>query len=91
MPYYRIVAIDSRSKRDGGYIALLGTIEPRKKIVKIDNALILEFLNEGAQPSETVVNLLKEQGLWSEYLKSKKAKKAKHKRPSKKTTSKPTK
>jgi small subunit ribosomal protein S16 len=62
MPYYRMVAIDSRSKRDGGYIALLGTIEPRKKIIKINNALLLEFLNKGAQPSETVINILKTQG-----------------------------
>jgi small subunit ribosomal protein S16 len=62
MPYYRMVAIDSRAKRDGGYIALIGTIEPRKKIYKINNTILTEFLNKGAEPSETVVNLLKQQG-----------------------------
>lgn len=88
MPYYRLVAIDSRNKRDGGYIALLGTIEPRKKIIKINNTLLLEFLNKGAQPTETVINLLKSQGLWTQYIKDKKSAIKKHKRPSKKKTSK---
>lgn len=92
MPYYRMVAIDSRAKRDGGYIALLGTIEPRKKIVKINSSLLLDFLNKGAQPSEIVINLLKTQGIWTQYLKDKKiSAKKKHKRPTKKIVSKPTK
>jgi ribosomal protein S16 len=52
---------------------------------------LLEFLNKGAQPSETVINILKTQGFWTEYIKTKKNKAKKHKRPTKKTTSKPAK
>jgi small subunit ribosomal protein S16 len=63
MPYYRMVAIDSRIKRDGGYLALIGTIEPRKKIQKINKTLLLKFLNDGAVASNTVVNILKQQGI----------------------------
>lgn len=78
-PFYRIVATDSRTKRDGKYIALLGTLEPNKGLLKIKKDLIIEFLNKGAQPTETILNILKEQGIWAEYAKTKKAAK-KHKR-----------
>jgi small subunit ribosomal protein S16 len=63
-PIYRIVAIDSKSKRDGEYIALLGTYN--KNLIpklKLNKELINQYLKNGAQPSETVKNFLKNEGI----------------------------
>ena len=84
-PFYRIVAIDSRSKRDGGYLALLGTYEPFSGKANLRSEEILKFLNNGAQASETCLNLFKAKGLYKTFLDGKKkpAKKDKKKRKSK--------
>jgi small subunit ribosomal protein S16 len=76
-PFYRIVATDSRVKRDGKYIALIGTFEPNKGIIKIKHDLAIDYLVKGAQPTETILNMFKGQGIWAEYLKTKLAKKNK--------------
>jgi len=60
-PVFRIVVADGRSPRDGKFIELLGTYQPRKKG---DNyTLNLErtkyWLSKGAQPSETVASFIK--------------------------------
>jgi small subunit ribosomal protein S16 len=61
-PAYRIVAVDSRKKRDGEYIALLGTYNlANKPALSLNKELVLEFLNKGAQPSETIKNFLKKE------------------------------
>jgi small subunit ribosomal protein S16 len=95
-PFYRIVAMDSRVKRDGKYIALIGTLEPRKKLVRIDKQLALKYLSQGAQPSDTVLNLFKKEGVWAEFIKSKvvhikpkKIKKSKKAKPAPVTTTTP--
>ena len=62
-PFYRIVATDSRNKRDGGYLALLGTYEPFSGKVNFKSEEVVSFLLKGAQPSETVLNLLKAKGV----------------------------
>jgi small subunit ribosomal protein S16 len=62
-PFYRIVATDSRAKRDGAYVALLGTFEPSEGVIKIKKDLVIDFLIKGAQPTETILNILKEQGI----------------------------
>ncbi len=66
-PFYRIVAIDSRKRRDGRYIEKIGTYNPiASKItdqVAIDHEKALKWLLCGAQPSDTVKNLLKNQGV----------------------------
>lgn len=67
LPFYRIIAVDARVKRDGGYIELLGTYEPFKGIVSINEERVLKFLNDGAQPSDTVKSFLKEKGIWKRY------------------------
>ena len=84
-PFYRIVAIDSRSKRDGGYLALLGTYEPFSGKANLRSEEILKFLNNGAQASETCLNLFKAKGLYKTFLDGKKkpTKKDKKKRKSK--------
>jgi small subunit ribosomal protein S16 len=59
-PVYRVVAADSRSPRDGRFIEILGTYEPRAEPSKvvIDHAKVDRWLREGAQPTETVARLL---------------------------------
>lgn len=72
-PTYRLVAADARSKRDGRFIEILGTYEPRHEPSKIniDNAKCVSYLSHGAQPTETVAKLLKISGAWDEYTASK--------------------
>jgi small subunit ribosomal protein S16 len=67
-PTYRVVAADSRSPRDGRFIESFGTYAPREDppAVKIDNAKAVDWLNKGAQPTDTVVRLLKQSGAWEE-------------------------
>ncbi|MBR2840578.1 MAG: 30S ribosomal protein S16 [Bacilli bacterium] len=73
-PFYRIVAADSRTKRDGKYIELIGTYNPVKEpaeiIIKEDVAL--KWLSEGAVPTDTVKSLFKTQGINEKFHLSKK-------------------
>ena len=65
-PFYRIVIIDSRKRRDGKPIEELGWYNPIQQIEKnyeIDNKRIIYWINEGAQPSNTVKNILKKEGI----------------------------
>jgi small subunit ribosomal protein S16 len=68
-PTYRVVAADSRSPRDGRYIEIVGTYEPRGEpsVVAIDNAKAIRWLSDGAQPTERVEKLLKISGAWDEF------------------------
>lgn len=72
-PFYRIVATDSRTKRDGEYIELIGTYNPltNPADVKINEEVALKWLNTGAIPSDTVKNLLKEAGIMKKFAESK--------------------
>ncbi len=76
-PYYRIVAADSRMPRDGRFIEQLGTYDPRKDpaIVTIKEEETLKWLNNGAQPSDTVRNLLSQKGIMKKFAESKAVKK----------------
>ena len=67
-PTYRVVAADSRSPRDGRFIESFGTYAPRQDPpgVNIDNVKAVEWLRKGAQPTDTVVRLLKQSGAWEE-------------------------
>ena len=68
-PQYRIVATDSRSPRDGRFIEILGTYEPRAEPsrVLIDNAKAVRWLRDGAQPTDTVARLLTQSGAMDEF------------------------
>ena len=68
-PTYRVVAADSRSPRNGRFIEIIGTYQPRLEpsVVKIDNERAVHWLQNGAQPSETVEKLLKISGAWADY------------------------
>ena len=64
-PFYRIVAADSRFPRDGGFIETIGTYNPTTNpaSVSVDEELAMKWLKNGAQPSDTVRNLLSKQGV----------------------------
>ena len=60
-PYYKVVVADSRSPRDGKFIEIIGTYDPKKaghnSTLKVDRAEY--WIKRGAQPSDTVRSLLK--------------------------------
>ena len=68
-PTYRIVAADSRSPRDGRFIEVVGTYDPRAdpSVIKVDNERALHWLRHGAQPTERVQKLLQIVGAWDEF------------------------
>ena len=76
-PFYRIVAADSRYPRDGRDIEVVGTYDAVKNpaVVSIDKEKVMKWLNNGAQPTDTVRSILKSEGIIKEYAeaKSKKA------------------
>lgn len=73
-PFYRIVAADSRSPRDGRFIETVGTYDPIKKDdnIKVDEEKVLSWLNNGAQPTDTVKSILSQTGVWAKYKNTKK-------------------
>ena len=68
-PSYRIIVTDSREGTSGASIERLGLYNPRTKPsrVRIDAARTLHWLNEGAQPSDTVRSLLRKTGVWKQF------------------------
>ncbi|KJY62475.1 30S ribosomal protein S16 [Bombilactobacillus mellifer] len=76
-PFYRIVVADSRSPRDGRFIQEIGHYNPlNDDQLKIDAAAALEWMQKGAQPSDTVRNLFQKQGIMKQYHEAKLAHKA---------------
>ena len=75
-PFYRVVAADSRFPRDGRFIETVGTYNPIAKPaeIKIDKEVAIKWLNNGAQPTDTVKALLKNEGILKEFASSKKGK-----------------
>ncbi len=72
-PFYRIVAADSRTKRDGITIEDIGyynpVVEPAE--VKIDEEKALAWLSKGAQPTDTVRDILSKYGIMKKFHESK--------------------
>jgi small subunit ribosomal protein S16 len=64
-PFYRIAAVDSRKKRDGAYIESIGHYNPltHPTEILIDEEKALKWLDRGAEPSDTVRNLLSKKGI----------------------------
>eukprot|EP01023_Acetabularia_acetabulum_P066502 TRINITY_DN898_c0_g2_i1.p3 TRINITY_DN898_c0_g2~~TRINITY_DN898_c0_g2_i1.p3 ORF type:complete len:120 (+),score=8.92 TRINITY_DN898_c0_g2_i1:133-492(+) len=58
-PFYRIVAIDSRKRRDGRPLEYLGWYNPMNKETNLNAPAIKKWIGVGAEPSDTVRNLLK--------------------------------
>lgn len=77
-PYYRIVAAESCFAPDGRFIEVIGYYHPIEKndVLKIDEEKALKWLQQGAQPSETVKSLFTQLGINQKFLALKKAAKA---------------
>jgi len=65
-PFYRVVVADSRSPRDGRCIEEIGYFNPLTEPaeVKIDDEKAVKWLNDGAQPTDTVKDLFKKHGIY---------------------------
>lgn len=76
-PFYRIVVSDSRDRRDGREIEVLGNYDPTKNpaVVNIDEEKTLKWLNNGALPTDTVRNILSKQGIMKKFADGKKVSK----------------
>ena len=70
-PYYRIVAADSRSPRDGRIIEEVGTYNPLKGETTVNKELVMKWLNNGAKPTDTVRTILSKEGIMKEFSESK--------------------
>jgi small subunit ribosomal protein S16 len=68
-PTYRVVAADARSPRNGRFIEIVGTYQPRQdpSVIEIDNEKAIAWLKQGAQPTDRVETLLKISGAWDEF------------------------
>ncbi|TAN43937.1 MAG: 30S ribosomal protein S16 [Nitrospirae bacterium] len=59
-PFYRIIVADSRARRDGPFIEIIGTYDPKKEPseIKVDSERAKYWISNGAQPTERVKKLL---------------------------------
>ena len=75
-PFYRIVAADSRAPRDGRFIEIIGTYNPTTNpaSVTVNEELAIKWINNGAQPTETVRNILSAEGILKRIHEAKNAK-----------------
>ena len=64
-PFYRVVVADERSPRDGRFIDELGYYDPMKKpsLINIDKEKALDWMQKGAQPTDSARSLLKRAGV----------------------------
>ena len=69
-PFYQIVVADERCKRDGRFIENVGTYDPNQNpaAVKLEEIKTLEWLGRGAQPTDTVKQILKKSGIWEKFV-----------------------
>ncbi len=68
-PFYRIVVADERFPRDGRFIEMLGQYDPRQEqsVLNLLEDRALDWLNKGAQPTDTVRRLLRNSGVWAKF------------------------
>ncbi len=78
-PFYRIVAADSRVKRDGKYIELVGTYNPvaEPAEININEEVALKWLKDGAIPTDTVKSLFNKKGINKKFHEMKYSKESK--------------
>ncbi|MDA8169618.1 MAG: 30S ribosomal protein S16 [Nitrospiraceae bacterium] len=64
-PFYRVVVADQKARRDGPFVEILGTYDPKKEPFefKIDQDKALRWVKQGAQPTDTVRKLLQKAGV----------------------------
>lgn len=73
-PAYRIVASDSRVKRDGKYLELIGRYNPTLNETEINEELALKWLKTGAEPTDTVRSLFSKAGIMKKFAEEKQGK-----------------
>ncbi len=68
-PFYRVVAVDSRKKRGGDVLEILGKYHPisRGEQFTVDEEKVLSWLKKGAEATNTTVRLLKKVGIWKKF------------------------
>ncbi|MGO4958043.1 30S ribosomal protein S16 [Luteococcus sp. Sow4_B9] len=68
-PHYRIVVMDSRTKRNGRAIEEIGLYHPKNdpSVIQVDSERAQYWLSVGAQPTEAVVAILKRTGDWQKF------------------------
>ena len=68
-PFYHVVVADCRCRRDGRFIENVGTYDPTKNpaVVKLEEGKALEWLSKGAQPTDTVKQILQKEGVWAKF------------------------
>ena len=73
-PFYRVVAADSRMRRDGRFLEIVGTYDPLKSTDKAEfkQERILDWLQRGAQPTNTVRALFRKAGIMKALAESQK-------------------
>lgn len=71
-PFYQVVIADERARRDGRFIENLGYYDPTKKpaVFKLNVEKTIDWLSKGAQPTDTVRQLLKKEGVLDKAAKS---------------------
>ena len=71
-PFYRLVAADSRSPRDGRFLEILGFYNPHTDPVgfHLESERIISWIQRGAKPTDTVISLLKKAGIWQKLRKN---------------------
>ncbi|MEW5746711.1 MAG: 30S ribosomal protein S16 [Nitrospirota bacterium] len=64
-PFYRVIVADSRARRDGPFVEIIGTYDPKKEPseIKVDLDRAKHWIERGAQPTGTVKRLLQKAGL----------------------------
>jgi small subunit ribosomal protein S16 len=68
-PFYQVVVADERFPRDGRFIENLGQYDPKldPPLMNLKEARVIEWLQKGAQPTDTVRTLLRKQGIWAKF------------------------
>ena len=76
-PFYRIVAADSRSPRDGRFIEVVGTYAPiyKENNITVNEEKAIKWLNDGAIPTDTVKSIFQKSGVWAKFKNNKKSEK----------------
>ena len=70
-PFYRVVAADSRSPRDGKFIENIGIYDPIVGKIDINEEVALKWLGNGAIPTDTARNVLSQAGIMTKFAESK--------------------
>lgn len=68
-PFYRVVVAEDSHRRDGRFIDIVGTYDPVAKpaAIEVKAESVLHWLSKGAQPTDTVKQILKKAGVWAHW------------------------